>query len=548
MQLLGLSEELAGLTSTINVSLYNIVPEQSQHHILRHCICPSTTAILKLHVNFSDYFKMPTRQSLIASRATSNNSKRAARTNAPIKEPAPAPLPIVQKVKSGRRMRQIFKGLTMTSVGTYPGSNKVLTGDDVRNFVTAHGGIYEREVTAETTHLICSIEEYKKRPKHVCDAWQLGTERCKIVVFDWLEDCLVRKQKLLLSTRPYTLDRTIMQLRKRNAKDMTEYRKKFEDGVKVSKELCDNRLYHVYYDADAFEYKVMLSRFRLDGSTMIEKYTLFLFESHAKAPPLYMFGAKFSRTHRPTSYYREDCHPMVFSTAFNCFKKFFREKSGVDWDLRLERLSPKTDAHGNEKVFFKYSPPAGGRPVGLLPPGYVRPDDRPLAQPVDAKAADIIEVYDTDSEADSDNDGDGDESGSASSQTPTQTSASSSDHTDESGSISSSSSSNTARPDNYNYDQNRNPNTDNNAGNDKGSIISISSDTSSGEGSASSENGIASTFGSGNSGSDNMSSSELGEGEQRAKEQGVSYGQALAAKPVSISSDEEMMQNPMYWQ
>lgn len=28
---------------------------------------------------------------------------------------------------------------------------------------TLHGGEFEREVTAETTHLICSIEEFKRR-------------------------------------------------------------------------------------------------------------------------------------------------------------------------------------------------------------------------------------------------------------------------------------------------------------------------------------------------------------------------------------------------
>lgn len=31
------------------------------------------------------------------------------------------------------------------------------------NWIRAHGGEYVREVTAETTHLICTIEDFKKR-------------------------------------------------------------------------------------------------------------------------------------------------------------------------------------------------------------------------------------------------------------------------------------------------------------------------------------------------------------------------------------------------
>lgn len=34
-------------------------------------------------------------------------------------------------------------------------------------------------------------------------------------------------------------------------------------------------MYHIYYE-DGFEYKVILSRIRLDGKTMIEKYTLYV--------------------------------------------------------------------------------------------------------------------------------------------------------------------------------------------------------------------------------------------------------------------------------
>ncbi|PBP15730.1 brct domain containing protein [Diplocarpon rosae] len=348
------------------------------------------------------------------------HSNHGISSRAPAKKLPPKPIPF-QNVKKERPQRQIFKGLIMSLAGSFVGIHGALSPQKIAKWITLHGARFEEEVSSHTTHLICSIEEYKKATKQVRDAWQLGTNRCVIVVFDWLEDCLQSNKKRCLSTKSYSVDRTIIRLKKQKALNMRESKRKFDDGIRVSKELSDNKpeLYHIYYDSDAFEYKVILSRIRLDGTTMIEKYTLFLFESNNKFPPLYMFGAKLSRSHRPLSYYRQDCRPMDFPTAFTCFKKFFKEKSGVDWDMRLERLKPSPHASGHgEKVFFKYSPPIRGRPVGLLPLGYVRPEDRmPMlgtsgkglglclnvsgGRAEDAQPREDVD-YDTDSEVDED--------------------------------------------------------------------------------------------------------------------------------------------------
>jgi hypothetical protein len=69
----------------------------------------------------------------------------------------------------------------------------------------------------------------------------LGKKKCKIVVFDWLEDCLIGKKmkKGLKAERGYTLDRTIARIKKGKT-NHTDYRKKFEEGVQASKELCDS--------------------------------------------------------------------------------------------------------------------------------------------------------------------------------------------------------------------------------------------------------------------------------------------------------------------
>lgn len=147
-----------------------------------------------------------------------------------------------------------------------------------------------------------------------------------------------------------------------------------------------------------------------------EKYTLYvrtllsssahslmitqLFESHA-IPHVFMVGAKFSRIHKKPSLWRNYCHPMTFCEAFKHFQHFFQEKTGVHWDMRLEPLPDKRKLvalplpkkrgrkGAQEEVLavqapvmsiadmrFRYTRPPFGRPVGLLPYGYVKEEDR----------------------------------------------------------------------------------------------------------------------------------------------------------------------------
>jgi hypothetical protein len=62
-----------------------------------------------------------------------------------------------------------------------------------------------------------------------------------IVVLDWIEDCLLGKglKKRLLAEIGYSLDRTIQRLKKGKT-DHAQFRAKFEEGIRISKELCDN--------------------------------------------------------------------------------------------------------------------------------------------------------------------------------------------------------------------------------------------------------------------------------------------------------------------
>jgi hypothetical protein len=83
---------------------------------------------------------------------------------------------------------------------------------------------------------------------------------------------------------------------------------------------------------------------------------------------------------------------MEYKTAFKHFQKFFKEKTKVEWDLRceikqihkLEKEKEKEEAarvkkgllEGEKVRPFVWTPPPLGRPVGLLPWGYVRPEER----------------------------------------------------------------------------------------------------------------------------------------------------------------------------
>lgn len=85
-----------------------------------------------------------------------------------------------------------------------------------------------------------------------------------------------------------------------------------------------------------------------------------------------MAGAKLVSSkkggHKTTSYWREECHPKAhFSDAFKDFRMFFREKTGIEWDDRLDKGQPQIPDP------FKYDLPTKEKPVGLLPPGKMHP-------------------------------------------------------------------------------------------------------------------------------------------------------------------------------
>lgn len=70
----------------------------------------------------------------------------------------------LKKPKSSKPQKAIFKELTLSIAGNITNTSGThIAHEDIARWFTVHGGLYESEVTQDTTHLICSIEEYKKR-------------------------------------------------------------------------------------------------------------------------------------------------------------------------------------------------------------------------------------------------------------------------------------------------------------------------------------------------------------------------------------------------
>jgi len=51
----------------------------------------------------------------------------------------------------------------MSAAGTFKGVREDISHEQLAKWIRAHGGAFESKVTDDTTHLICSIEEFKKK-------------------------------------------------------------------------------------------------------------------------------------------------------------------------------------------------------------------------------------------------------------------------------------------------------------------------------------------------------------------------------------------------
>ncbi|KAH8670289.1 hypothetical protein BGZ60DRAFT_375477, partial [Tricladium varicosporioides] len=149
--------------------------------------------------------------------------------------------PLPPNRTSSKPMKGIFRSLQISFSGTFYSNEKIIPHEKIAGWITHHGGKWVREVAEGTTHLICSIEDYKRKTAQVQKAWSLGKQKCSIVVLEWIEDSLLGPHgiKRLRAERGYTLDRTLARISKGRT-DHEKFRARFEEGVRVAKDLCDS--------------------------------------------------------------------------------------------------------------------------------------------------------------------------------------------------------------------------------------------------------------------------------------------------------------------
>lgn len=96
------------------------------------------------------------------SRTTTKGAKGSTITKS--KQVAPNPINERKKAaKSCKPLKQVFKGKVISSLGLFENCGKMHGPEDIAKWVVSHGGRYEKQVTEDTTHLICSIEDFKKK-------------------------------------------------------------------------------------------------------------------------------------------------------------------------------------------------------------------------------------------------------------------------------------------------------------------------------------------------------------------------------------------------
>ncbi|KAI9792733.1 MAG: hypothetical protein M1816_001832 [Peltula sp. TS41687] len=283
----------------------------------------------------------------------------------------------------------------------------------LERWVVLNGGKFSSTITKDVTHLICTWDDWKNKAPKVKHALDLGT--VDIVTYDWLEDSIMDKK--LKRETPYLLMTVEKGRRKREKKEKKKIiaaKERFSDGcAQANQELLLTDLYHIYRDETLFEYNVNLVRTDL-STNRNERYNLKMYESHP-VPHMYATTVKFtrvggggSRTLMPP--------PAYFGDAYREFRRFFKKKTGFEWDERLDPRKNKIVRSGEgsgagsipggfpgrDSLFaepirgyggvlsggidnpeedrqFVYIPPRMGQPSGLLPPNWVE-DEQPQQQ------------------------------------------------------------------------------------------------------------------------------------------------------------------------
>ncbi|RAH40989.1 BRCT domain protein [Aspergillus brunneoviolaceus CBS 621.78] len=266
-------------------------------------------------------------------------------------------------------MGKTFHKIHASSAGKFPKD-----GDKIPQWIRANGGEYHSTITPQVTHLITTLEAYKKNIAPVREAKAL--KNIKIVTFDWLEDSLLAKDKKPKRANEYLLETILKGEEKRKRKPAREASRttksvdaaaattrkagaakkpagriknpdpfgkataKFKAGAAAAK-------YCIYVgETTGIKYDIPLVRFMACRRSR-EKIRLKVYESKAE-PHVYATRMEYSRT-------GATCAQMLtplgtsLKIAMDAFEAKFMSKTGVAWADRSNGVAPppKMDKEGN---------------------------------------------------------------------------------------------------------------------------------------------------------------------------------------------------------
>ncbi|OHW93554.1 brct domain-containing protein [Colletotrichum incanum] len=255
-------------------------------------------------------------------------------------------------------VRAIFKNLVIAAAGAFP--DDCPSEQTAKEWAKLRQGRFSSDLDDSVTHLICTDEEFKDKQKNrrIKQA-EKGKRKIHIVSWDWYRFSCTHNKKLREKNYDFSSTRV---------KEKEKFRKQHElerraRNSMIGETWVNPDLYHICTDKTFFEYKIDL--FRTSGDeygALHEKYELYLFESHAK-PHLYWFGVKLFHKKDSGKWFvrgieRTSLTPGNLKHEFQQFIKFFELKTSVRWWDRVIK------AGTHEKIFFNYSPPTRGKPVG----------------------------------------------------------------------------------------------------------------------------------------------------------------------------------------
>ncbi|PWY81216.1 BRCT domain protein [Aspergillus eucalypticola CBS 122712] len=269
-------------------------------------------------------------------------------------------------------MGKTFKNIHASSFGKFDGIS-----DKIPQWIRANGGQYSKDISKNITHLITTKEAFKDNVEAVREAKRLRT--IKIVSFDWLEDSLLSKNRRPKRETEYLLANILKSEKKKRGNEKVKIRKREEEeprkkgnlknqdpfgrkrkGVKAGTAVSR---YHTYTDEEArVTYNATLVRL-MQGKSCKERYVVRVYESN-REPHVYATHLEYSRIGKQQS---QLLTPLKADRdlAVTAFKETFKDKTGKEWEERLDDILPegKRDTDGKllppHQNWFYYEDRAG---------------------------------------------------------------------------------------------------------------------------------------------------------------------------------------------